>query len=357
VVVSPIIGVALDSVLKLGLTMVLSFMIGMSLSFLLSAVAVKSKPALVVMLGSLAILILLIWPFNILEPAQVILPLVYWKTLNPQLLLLSVIITLLFSFVAISIVKERFEKKLSNYKSSLLNLEPNFAFIGNLSSIVAKEWIELQRSGLLIQVSAGLVGALLGVYFLVWLMETGIGLDLPFNVVSYSGFVGFMGVITYSWITNMEHNESLNILPVNVGEVVQAKFVIHLILTSCISAVCVSLIAIARNEKSMIILSLIVAIANAIYSGAITARLTGLWTNTLFFDARVIIKFAAGVIPPLLVLELISLWIWYFDFAAIQLLLVVSTVQIIAAIFLLKGLKERWIGMPFSFDIARAQLK
>jgi hypothetical protein len=138
---------------------------------------------------------------------------------------------------------------------------------------------------------------------------------------------------------------------VNVDEVVQAKYVIHLMLTSCISAVCVSLIAIARNEKNTIILSLIVAIANSIYSGALTARLTGLWTNTLFFDARVIIKFAVGVVPPLLVLELISLWIWYLGSAAIQLLLVVSIVQILTAYLLLKGLKERWIGIPFSFAV------
>jgi len=201
------------------------------------------------------------------------------------------------------------------------------------------------------QVTAGLAGALLGVYLIIWFIETGIGLAFPFNTVSYSGFVGFMGVLTYSWITNMEHNESLNPLPVIVADVIKAKFVLHLILTAGISSGCVLLIAIARKETSLMFPSLLVAVANAVYAGAITAKLTGLWTNTMFFDVGVISRFAVTVIPSLFVMELLSLWIWYLETTAIYAIIAVAFLQIGAAVMILKGLHQKWRGVPFAFAL------
>ena len=350
-VAAPLAGISMGNIAKLGLTMILTFITGMSLSLLISALAARSKPALIFMLSSMACLTILVWPLQILEPGQLILPLGYWSDPNPLLIASTMLLASLSSVAAILIIRERFETVQGRYKSALLDVEPQFAFTGELKILVAKEWVELGRSGVLKQVTAGLAGALLGVYLIVWLMETGIELHLPFNAVSYSGFVGFMGVLTYSWITNIEHNESLNPLPVNVGDVIKAKFFIHLILTAGISSGCVLLIAIARKETSLVLPSLLVAIANAVYAGAITAKLTGLWTNTMFFDIGVISRFAAAVIPPLLVMELLSMWIWYLDATAICAIIAVSLLQIGAAVIILKGLKQKWRGVPFAFAL------
>jgi hypothetical protein len=351
-VAAPLAGISLGSIAKLGLTMILTFMTGMSLSFLISALAVRSKPALIIMLSSMVCLTILIWPLNILDPGQLILPLGYWSNPNPLLIVSTMFLTLLFFVVAILIIRERFDTTQGVYTSTLLEVEPQFSFIGELRILVAKEWVELRRSGMLKQVTAGLSGALLGVYLLICLIETGIGLPLPFNIVSYSGFIGFMGVLTYSWITNLEHNESLNTLPVIVGDVIIAKFVLHLILTAGISSGCVLLIAFARKETTLMLLSLLVANANAVYVSAITAKLTGLWTNTMFFDIGVIIRFAIAVIPPLLVVELLSMWIWILDTTAIYATIAVAFLQIGAAVTILKGLKQKWRGVPFSFALS-----
>jgi hypothetical protein len=232
-----------------------------------------------------------------------------------------------------------------------MDMDPRFAFTGKLSTLVAKEWVELSRSGVMKQVVLGLAGTLLGVYFIIWLIETGLGAHFPFNVVSYSGFVGFMGVLTYSWITAMEHNESLNSLPVSVNEVVEAKLVLYLILTAGISAGCVMLISLARSEVGMLSMGLLVAGANAVYAGSIAARLTGLWTNTMFFDAKVISKFAAAVVPPLMVIEIASLWIQIIDGPVVYAIVVVSLVQTAASIMMLRGVREKWKGVSFSFTI------
>jgi hypothetical protein len=350
-VATPITGISIGSVAKLGLTLVLTFMTGMSLSFLISALANRSRSALIFMLGSMTCLILLVWPLHILEPGQLLQPLGYWSNPNPLFLVSSMVLISIFSVGAVMIIRERFETVHGRYRSALLDMEERFSFTGELRTLVAKEWVELGRSGVLKQVTAGLAAAILGVNLIVWLIETGIGISLPFNTVSYSGFVGLMGVLTYSWITNMEHNESLNPLPVDVGDIIKAKFVLHLILTAGISASCVVLIAVARNETSLTLLSLLVAVANAVYTGAITAHLTGLWTNTMFFDVGVILRFAVSVIPPLLVTELLSLWIWYLDNTATYGISAVAIIQLGAAIPILKGLKRRWRGVPFAFVI------
>jgi hypothetical protein len=233
----------------------------------------------------------------------------------------------------------------------LLDVEPRFAFTGRLSALVAKEWVELSRSGVMKQVVLGLAGTLLGVYFIIWLIETGLGFSFPFNVVSYSGFVGLMGVLTYSWITAMEHNESLNALPVKVDEVVEAKLVLYLILTAGISAGCVMLISLARKELSLLAMGLLVAGANAAYAGSVTARLTGLWTNTMFFDAKVISKFAAAVVPPLLVVESASLWIQVIGAPVVYAIAAVSLFQAAASIVMLRGVREKWRGASFAFAV------
>jgi len=350
-VAAPLAGISMVSIAKLGLTMILTFMTGMSLSFLISALTVRSKPAFIIILSSMASLTILVWPLHILEPGQLILPLGYWSNPNPLLIVSTMILTSLFFVIAILTIRERFETAKRRYKSALLEVEHKFSFTGELKILVAKEWVELRRSGMLNQITAGLAGALLGVYLIIWFIETGIGLSFPFNTVSYSGFVGFMGVLTYSWITNMEHNESLNPLPVIVGDVIKAKFILHLILTAGISSGCVLLIAIARKEPSLMFPSLLIAVANAVYAGAITAKLTGLWTNTMFFDVGVISRFAAAVIPPLFVTELLSLWIWYLDTTAIYAIIAVALLQIGAAVTIIKGLKQKWRGVPFAFDL------
>ena len=220
------VGVGLGSVSLLGVTMVLTFMMGMSVSFLLSAMTTRSK-SLAGLLGlSLACYVSAVWPLRLINAGQLLLPLGYWGGPDALLLVIPIAFTFIVSGAAIFTIRERTRTNQVDHVSNLLPTEERFNFTGGLSVLVAKEWTELRRSGVMQQVTTGFVGTLLGVYFIIWLFEHGVGLPLPFNVVSYSGFVGFMGVLTYSWITNMEHNESLNTIPITVHQVIDRKSVV-----------------------------------------------------------------------------------------------------------------------------------
>jgi len=95
-----------------------------------------------------------------------------------------------------------------------------------------------------------------------------------------------------------------------------------------------------------------VAGATSVYAVAVTAYLTGLWTNTMFFDARVLAKFSAAVVPPLTAIEMASLLMGSGAFPAASLTVAVSLIQIALSAPILRGLRGRWEGRGFSFAVA-----
>lgn len=349
------VGVGLGSVALLGVTMVLTFMMGMSVSFLLSAMTTRSKPLATLLGLFLAGGVSAVWPLRLIEAGQLIPPLGYWNSRAALLLVFPVAFTFIVSGAAVFNIRERPRTIHVKHVSNLLPTEKKFTFTGGLSVLVAKEWTELRRSGVMRQVTTGFAGTILGVYFIIWLFERGVGLPLPFNVVSYSGFVGFMGVLTYSWITNMEHNESLNTVPVTVYQIIGAKVTLYLLLTSGISAAYVVLIGLLRGEAALIPLGLLVAGGTSVYSVAVAAYLTGLWTNTLFFDVKVISKFALFVVPPLVVIEVGSMYMGS-GLAVLGVIVAVSLMEAALSVPIFGRVRGRWEKAPFAFTINETQI-
>jgi hypothetical protein len=148
---------------------------------------------------------------------------------------------------------------------------------------------------------------LLAIYFISLLFQVGFEVSIDFNVVFYSGIVGFMGVMTYSFLTNIEHNEYLNVQPVRVDMVVKSKLMGYLLLTSGVAVGYVLLIGFLKGQLGMVPMVVMVALSTSLFVVAVTAYLTGLWTNTMFFGAKTILKFTVIVAPPLTVIEIGSM--------------------------------------------------
>ncbi len=109
------------------------------------------------------------------------------------------------------------------------------------------------------------------------------------------------------------------------------------------------LIGLVRKELNMIPLGLLVAGATSVYAVTLTAYLTGLWTNTMFFDAKVLTKFSAAVVPPLIIIEMASLLMGGGTFPSVSLTVSVSLIQIALSFPIFRGTKGRWEKTPFSF--------
>ena len=342
------------SVALLGLTVFLTFMFGMSLSFLLSALSIRSKPATGAAVLMLLLLVLLAWPFKLIPLGYIILPLGFWTAKEPAYLLASTLLVIVLSVAAVSAMRERFDIKQGSFKSVLLETEKRFSFSGGLSLLVAKEWLELRRSGSFGAVFTGFLGPLFAIYIIVWIFRNGMGLPLSFNVLFYGGMVGFFGVMTYSWITNLEPNEFMNVQPATVDEVIRAKLVLFFLLTSFVSFGYVMVIGYLNGELALLPLALLITGSTTVYVILVTARLTGIWTNTMLFDPKVLAKFFAAVVPPLILVMVMSFIIGTVPLVATAFLVALSFAMLGASKFIWDSTIQRWKGEHFAFATIQA---
>ena len=332
---------------SLFVTILLTFMLGMALSFLLSAVSIRSRAATAGV--GLAVLLVLaaVWPLRLLSPGQVLLPLGYWSTHDIMYLLASLLLVIGLSAAAILLMKERFAPPERHYESVLLATENRFRFSKGLATLVAKEWLELKRSGALGPVFTGFLGPLLGVYAIIWLFRTGMGVPLDFNVVFYGGILGFLGLMTYSWLTNIEPNEFLNVQPVGVDEVIRAKLVLYFLLTTPISLGYLIVIGTLNGEYRFLPIAAIVGMSTMVYVAAVISSMTGLRANTMLFDPKVLGKFSAAIVPPLIVITFASFLLHREPLLAGGLMVTLSVTLLVASKLLLDGLTRRWSGSQF----------
>jgi hypothetical protein len=342
-------GVNLGGTAMLGLTTFLSFMAGMGLSFAISAASTRSHPLWLLLNAAVVMFVALVYPLGLMSPEQVIPPLAYWADRNAWTLATSSAGSLALASAGVALMKERYEAHESRGGFSFLDHQWLFGFTGGLSSLVAKEWAEIRRAGALAPVVMSFSGHLLALYGMSWVFETGVGVNLGFNVIFYSGFVGFMGVMTYSFLTNLEHNEYLNVQPVSVDMVVKAKLVLYFLLTAGVSAAYVVGIGALKGQLGLVPLGLLLAGATSVYVVSVTSYLTGLWTNTMFFDARVILRFSAAVVPPMIVAEIAALMMPVWPAQATWIVVGESLLLSLASVPLLRRMERKWVAVSFSF--------
>jgi hypothetical protein len=187
----------------------------------------------------------------------------------------------------------------------------------------------------------------LGIYAVIWIFRSGLGMPLEFNVVFYGGILGFLGLMTYSWLTNIEPNEFLNVQPVGVDQVVRAKLVLYFLLTTPVSLVYLVLIGILNREYAYMPLAALVGLSTMVYVAAVTGRMTGLRANTMLFDAAVLGRFSAAIIPPLIVCTLASFLLRTAFWPAAAVLTALSAGLLLASGRLLAGIGPRWARSPF----------
>ena len=243
---------------------------------------------------------------------------------------------------------------------------------GELRLIVAKEFVDLIRSGALKKMTVSYsipLAVLLGMAWLVDFAEA----PIPINLLSYAPFLGFFGFNFYSWLTVLDSPDFMNGLPLRVPQLIRAKVVVYFIATSWISLIFIVTMAWRLDEWANLPTSIVVMFANSIYIVALTAFLMGLRPNRAIFDASVMIWFWIGSVIPLLALFLLSFtqgdvslygnW-WertsqdglaataqIYDQSVVQQgfmgMLTVSLLLLIASALLWKLMDKRWRTAPF----------
>ena len=181
----------------------------------------------------------------------------------------------------------------------------NFLGKGEVRLLVAKEFVDLRRSGALKKMTVSYSIPLLVLLGMAWLVDFAEA-PIPINLLSYAPFLGFFGFNFYSWLTALDSPDYLNGLPLSVPQLIRAKVVVYFLATSWISLLFLVVMAWRLDEWGALPIGIIIMFANSIYIVALTAFLMGLRPNKAIFDGAIMAKFWIGTVFPLLMLFLLS---------------------------------------------------
>ena len=354
---APIMGFSFASIGLLFIALILTFMLGMSLSFLASVIYIRHTRAFVAMTAAIAALFVAHGAFGV--PAlEVIVPgLGFQMNVRPfgsdwseasYYAVASVITSVLMTALAYALVEVRISIQSKAHADLLPSYYGRIRLEEGLGrTLLAKELLDLKRSGVVAKMFFAFILPLLFLSFTTWYVNYGLAIPVGFNAVFYAAMVGFVAVMMYNWLNNIDLAEYYSLLPVTVPQLIRIRIAVFLILTLGISAFFVVAISILNGETELLWLALVVMVVTSVYMVVLTAYLTGLKTNTFLFDTSVLMKFTVMSFLPDLCLTILSFsllaeWTW----AVIGIALVLGSMAVTTRI-LYKGIESKWARMPF----------
>ncbi len=279
---------------------------GLALSFLASSLWLRGRPFTVV--GPLAVVALGIAVGVGLLPVDVLLwGLAAQSSQSGAAILLGLALSIGIGLVASLLILDDFDVSVVERGDLLSPMYRRLGFLGrgHIRLIVAKEFVDLFRSGAIKKMTVSYAIPLLVLLGMAWLVDFAEA-PIPINLLSYAPFLGFFGFNFYSWLTILDSPEFMNGLPLKVPDLIRAKVVVYFLATSWISLIFIVLMAWRLGEWASLPTSIIVMFANSIYIVALTAFLMGLRPNKAIFDASIMVWFWIGTVLPLLGLFLLS---------------------------------------------------
>lgn len=337
-------------------TALLSFLIGMSLSFFVSVVYMRSDTGFAVAVAGIAALFAAAGATRTIPLSWILPGLAAHQDLPPfradvlgaaRLILggLGLVGALLAG--AVLLVPEQFEGRAANVRDVLPRIATRLRRFGRYDTLLSKEFVDLLRSGTFVKMFFSFVTPLLFLSFTAWFVRYGLQVPVGFNTVFYAGMVGFFGVILYNWLNNVDATDYLATLPVSVAQVIRTKLIAFLLLTSWVGVGFVVLLAWLNADTRFLWLAIPIVLVTSIYIVVVTAYLTGLRTNSFLFDPGVLARFSVMSMLPDFGLTILSFTIDRdMRFAATGILLVLA-ILVATTYMLLKGIDAKWRGTEF----------
>ena len=351
----PITGFRVTSIGILFGASLLSFLLGMSLSFFVSTVYLRSRAGFGATVAAVSVLFGAYGVGRAIPAGWVLPGLAAHLHLPPfaadvgtALAYAGGTIAGIVAMVgaAVAMVPDRYEPPASSAREELSSFD---ARLGRLryGTLLAKELVDLKRSGTVLKMFFSFVTPLLLLSFTAWFVRYGLEVPVGFNSVFYAAMVGFFGVMLYNWLNNVDAMDYLATLPVSVPQLIRTKLLAFFLMTSWITVAFVVAISTLNGDLRLLWLALPVALVTSAYMVAMTAYLTGLRTNSFLFDPGVLARFTALSMLPDFGLTILSFTVDRDPvFAASGIALVLALLGL-ATYFFLKGIDEKWRSTEF----------
>lgn len=344
------------SVLSASLALTFSFLYGMSLSFAVSVAGTRSRATFVVLI---AVIMTALLGYGVmgLYGIEWLLPSMGYQLNAPPLgsdmlealLFIAASVVLVFALIsaAIIMVPDSYQGRQARHGRLFTRYYDRFASFGAFRPYLAKELVDLRRSGSVGRMVLSFIIPLTVLSFTTWYVNNGLDMPVGFNMVFYAAMVGFFSVMLYTNLTDVDVHDFHGTLPVTVPRLIRTKLFTFLLLTLGISTAFVLGIAILNDEADMLWLALPVLYVMSIYMVIATAYLTGLRPNSSLFDPSVLSKFMVISILPNLGLTIMSFSLGLADFTAAGIVAVLAML-LFAALLFYRGIDAKWSGTGFN---------
>jgi hypothetical protein len=354
---APLMGFSIISIALFFVAVLLTFMLGMSLSFLASVFYIRNMKVFIVFTMAILVLFVLHGIFGIPSLETIVPSIGFQMNVRPfhldstqAMALLGLSLAEILGMTALAYGLVRVTVRVSS--QSYPNLLPYYyarvpALKGVYRSLISKEFVDLRRSGIIAKMFFSFVLPLLFLSFTAWFVNYGLAIPVGFNAVFYAAMVGFIAIMMYSWLNNVDLTDYYSVLPVTVPQLIKVRIIVFLVLTSGISLFFVVAIAVLNGETNLLWLAIVVMFVTSIYMVVMTAYLTGLKTNSFLFDTSVLAKFSVMSFLPDVCLTILSFSLMANWVLAVSALFVVLGILIITTTILLRGIEGKWASASF----------
>jgi hypothetical protein len=344
-------GVHID-ILLASLTFISAFIVGVSVSFAMSTLLVRSKLLFVPVLAAilLAIYVTISGPLTPLTAIGKIMPFASaYSERSIAGIGISLGIFIILSIFSLMFVRETPVSLERRQKSIFKLIRDRFLAFGKYSSLVAKEWLDLTRSGGMVSLIFSFVLPLLFLWGLLWLlpkvmtfMMEGESIGIEFNLLFYGTIIGFFSSLVYGWLNNLDTIDNYKTLPITMPDVIKSKLLLFCLLNTAVSVAYLSLICLSSGEFALLPFALYNMFMVSAYVGVVTAYLTGVFTNSLMFDYKVMTIYALVITPILILMTLLS-----FYPSMVLPGIVISSILGILSYFIAGKIDKKWAKTEF----------
>lgn len=344
----PITGFQVTSVLLLFGTMIATFLFSISFSFVMSSVYMRSRAVFTAMAVGVVALVIGSSILELFDLGMMVPSIAFQFSGDLWALAASLTASLAFASWAVLMVEDRMESPVVQVKSQYDEVWAKFSAFGRYQPYLAKEWIDLIRSRTLSKLMFAFVLPLAVLSAFDWFLGTTVSSEIEFSTIFYGGMVGFFGVLIYSWLNNIDYVEYYNTFPVQVPDIVKAKLIIYMLLTSWISTAFVVVMTGVKGDWYRLPIALVVMFSTSTYMVVVTAYLTGLRTNVYLFDTKILTRFAFLSVIPLMAITFLSMAEEVLGWRMLVAIALVCCVLATATRILLMRLDTKWRNETFT---------
>lgn len=331
IVMTPFIGIQIFSSLLAGSTLILSFLIGLSLIFFLSTIFAHSSKILILIISILVVGYFAVPIFLNIQFNLIILPYSFYYTHSMSTLAIISLLIIIPAIISVVFVKIDYPEKKKHHKNLLPMLTKKFSF-SRYSHYIAKDFIDLQRSegGLGKIIFSFLLPIGFTYFFLTIFLELIPNIKI---IMIFSIFLGIVSNSIYNMINAFDTFNPYMFLPVKVSTIIKSKITSFVIINS-ISIIILLIATLSMNQIDYFLPALLMLVSITAFSLATTVYFTGLNPNVLIYNTKIFIPYI-GLLGCIIFIFTLSSILNPFYMLASPLILPVS-------VLLLKKSYKKW---------------